>query len=187
MVIAPAAALASSALRLTSGEAVKAFLLGRWALSRKIDYRIGGGRGGMTGVATFTELPLRRDALLYEERGTVELEGVGRPFEAYRKYVFNTGCWPVEVYFVDDPSKKDAKSLIPELDFHTSFFIELPFADGPSIDGCGTSRAEASHLCINDLYSGSLHVTGQDCFEWRWSVKGPQKDADIMGVYTRSG
>merc|ERR1719167_325265 len=113
----------------------------------------------------------------------VDLEGVGKPFEAYRKYMFNTGIWPVEVYFVDDPTKKHLDSLIPELDCHTSFFIPLPFGD----EQVGGAEAAASHLCIDDLYSGTMIVTGENSFDWKWSVKGPQKDGDIACSYSREG
>merc|ERR1740123_2177155 len=171
-------AAASAALRLSSCEAVRAFLLGRWALAKTLDYRIGGGRGSMVGTATFEETPQRQGVLLYEERGMVELEGVARPFEAYRNYVFNTCKWPVEVYFVNDPTKKHLPTLVPELECHTSFFLPLPFADEIGV------AAESSHLCIDDLYSGEITVTGPDAFDWCWSIKGPKKDGDIMCSYT---
>merc|ERR1719277_2659436 len=103
----------------------------------------------------------------------VQLEGVGKPFEAYRKYVFNTAVWPVEVYFVDDPTKKHLDTLVPELDCHTSFFLPLPFADETDT---GTSSAASSHLCIDDLYSGVLTIMDENSFDWKWSIKGPNKD-----------
>mmetsp|Transcript_108839 Transcript_108839/g.318452 ORF Transcript_108839/g.318452 Transcript_108839/m.318452 type:complete len:192 (-) Transcript_108839:82-657(-) len=176
--------------RLTSGEAVKAFLAGRWVLSKTFDYRVGGGRGRMEGVATFAEAPQLRTALMYEERGTVHLEGVANPFEAFRRYCFNTAKWPVEVYFVDDATKKELAPLLPELECHTSFFVPLPF-DGELLEGSrgeqggcsGESRFE--HLCVNDLYSGSLRVTGPDGFEWNWSITGPAKDGDIRCSFRR--
>uniref|UniRef100_A0A7S4Q472 DUF6314 domain-containing protein n=1 Tax=Alexandrium monilatum TaxID=311494 RepID=A0A7S4Q472_9DINO len=177
--------------RLTSGEAVKAFLAGRWILSKTFDYRIGGGRGKMEGFATFAEAPQLRTALMYEERGTVQLEGLSNTFEAYRRYCFNTAKWPVEVYFVDDDTKKDLVTLLPELDCHTSFFVPLPFGE-PVESGCSqqgscssSARSDFEHLCINDLYSGSLTVTGPDRFEWNWSIVGPAKDGTISCSFRR--
>eukprot|EP00933_Yihiella_yeosuensis_P030492 TRINITY_DN24138_c0_g1_i1.p1 TRINITY_DN24138_c0_g1~~TRINITY_DN24138_c0_g1_i1.p1 ORF type:complete len:194 (-),score=28.42 TRINITY_DN24138_c0_g1_i1:94-675(-) len=177
-------AIASAAPRLVGGEALRNFLLGRWTLSKKFDYRIGGGRGTMEGIATFTETLPRPDVLMYEERGDVILEGLAKPVEAYRHYCFNTSQWPVEVYFVDDPTKKHLPSLLPELDVHTSFFIPLTFGSG---EGTATSSCEANfdHLCIDDLYSGHLKALSEEHFEWNWTVKGPNKDGNITCSYRR--
>eukprot|EP00439_Symbiodinium_sp_Y106_P031981 s1832_g3.t2 len=94
--------------RLVHGEAVRSFLLGRWAVSKTFDYRKGGSRGVLEGYATFSDIPEKKGALMYEERGDMQLEGFPRPFEAYRFYCFNTSCWP-------------------ELNVHTSFFVPLAF------------------------------------------------------------
>ncbi|CAE8740833.1 unnamed protein product [Polarella glacialis] len=184
-------AMAGAAPRLINGEAVRAFLLGRWAMSKTFDYRIGGGRGTMEGFATFTETPQRCDVLMYEERGAVQLEGLAKPVEAYRLYCFNTGRWPVEVYFVDDDAKtqrsvtkKHLPSILPELACHTSFFVPLPFGESPS-EQSGSSEACFNHLCIEDLYSGQLLVRSPDLFEWNWSVTGPHKDGGIICSYRR--
>ncbi|CAE8692816.1 unnamed protein product [Polarella glacialis] len=184
-------AMAGAAPRLINGEAVRAFLLGRWAMSKTFDYRIGGGRGTMEGFATFTETPQRCDVLMYEERGAVQLEGLAKPVEAYRLYCFNTGRWPVEVYFVDDDAKtqrsvtkKHLPSILPELACHTSFFVPLPFGGVPS-EQSGSSEACFNHLCIEDLYSGQLLVRSPDLFEWNWSVTGPHKDGGIICSYRR--
>ena len=69
----------------------------------------------MVGEATFVETPQLQTALLYEERGQVRLEGFANPFDASRRYLFNTAKWPVEVYFVDDGTKKHLQTLLPEL------------------------------------------------------------------------
>ncbi|CAE7743624.1 unnamed protein product [Symbiodinium sp. CCMP2456] len=111
----------------------------------------------------------------------MQLEGFPRPVEAYRFYCFNTSCWPVEVYFVDDPTKKHLPSLLPELNVHTSFFVPLAFEGAGSPESEGTFR----HLCIDDLYSGQLRVNSADSFEWNWSVQGPNKDGEIKATYRR--
>ncbi|CAE6942289.1 unnamed protein product [Symbiodinium natans] len=167
--------------RLAHGEAVRSFLLGRWAVSKTFDYRKGGGRGVLEGSATFTDVPEKKGVLMYEERGDMQLDGFPRPVEAYRFYCFNTSCWPVEVYFVDDPTKKHLPSLLPELAVHTSFFVPLAF------EGAGSPESLAAfrHLCIDDLYSGQLRVNSADSFEWNWSVQGPNKDGDIKATYRR--
>eukprot|EP00928_Gymnodinium_smaydae_P018441 TRINITY_DN17018_c0_g1_i1.p2 TRINITY_DN17018_c0_g1~~TRINITY_DN17018_c0_g1_i1.p2 ORF type:complete len:240 (-),score=70.33 TRINITY_DN17018_c0_g1_i1:41-760(-) len=220
--------------RLANGECVRAFLAGRWSFKRKINYRVGGGQGFMVGEATFTEASKLPSALLYEERGSVQFDHLPRPMEASRRYCFNTGVWPPEVYFVNDPAYKHRETLLPELDIHTSFFVPLPFAAAPgdaaaasdaaAIDGtpagavatssaaeagaasaaaggdagvggdaapatvasCASCAARFEHLCIEDLYTGELAVTGEDSFEWRWRVVGPGKDGEIEGVYTRA-
>eukprot|EP00927_Polykrikos_kofoidii_P065200 TRINITY_DN60988_c0_g1_i1.p1 TRINITY_DN60988_c0_g1~~TRINITY_DN60988_c0_g1_i1.p1 ORF type:complete len:252 (-),score=28.10 TRINITY_DN60988_c0_g1_i1:18-698(-) len=208
--------------RLTSGDEVRAFLLGRWALSKRLDYRVGGGRGSMTGTASFTESPRKSGVLIYEERGLFTLEGLPKAVEAYKRYCFNTCAWPVEVYFVDDPTKVHIPTLLPELDCHTSFFVALPFGDAgvSSVDsgdgpvgrgvsvsetlnndevvddssfaataaggGCGNANvATFEHLCIDDLYKGTLTVCNADAFEWNWAISGPQKDGSIYCSYQR--
>merc|ERR1712060_836309 len=89
------------------------------------------------------------------------------------------GKWPVEVYFVDDLTKKHLDSLVPSLKEHTSFFHNLPF-DGT--DACATSF---SHLCSEDMYEGEFVVYGKNAFDWNWSVFGPNKDGTIGGRFTR--
>eukprot|EP00930_Biecheleria_cincta_P061178 TRINITY_DN46737_c0_g1_i1.p1 TRINITY_DN46737_c0_g1~~TRINITY_DN46737_c0_g1_i1.p1 ORF type:complete len:200 (+),score=28.36 TRINITY_DN46737_c0_g1_i1:35-601(+) len=178
-----------AASRLVNGEAVRNFLLGRWTVSKSFDYRVGGGRGTLEGIATFTATPPRQDVLMYEERGTMNLDGLGKPVEAYRHYCFNTGKWPVEVYFVNDPTKTHLPTLLPELDCHTSFFIPLPFGEAGSSGNqsglpCGLG-ATFKHLCVEDLYSGQLEVKAPDHFEWNWSVVGPNKDGTINASYHR--
>merc|ERR1712151_1399582 len=153
----------------------------------------------MTGIATFAEAPQLQTALMYEERGKVHLEGLQRPFEAYRLYCFNTAVWPVEVYFVDDPTKKHLATLLPELKCHTSFFIPLHFRTfGAGPGGHGPLEADTAtapcdgvasfqHLCVDDMYTGTLSVTDADSFEWSWSIFGPGKDGSIVCKYSREG
>ncbi|CAL1129612.1 unnamed protein product [Cladocopium goreaui] len=101
--------------------------------------------------------------------------------EAYRLYCFNTGTWPVEVYFVDDPTKKHLPSLLPELAVHTSFFVPLSFGSGDA----GSGNATFQHLCIDDLYSGHLNALTPQHFEWNWSVQGPNKDGTFRDGWCR--
>eukprot|EP00435_Cladocopium_sp_Y103_P021875 s3454_g5.t1 len=168
---------------LRNGEAVRSYLLGSWSVKKSFDYRKGGGRGELTGIATFQACAEKPEVLMYEERGTMSLEGLPKPVEAYRLYCFNTGTWPVEVYFVDDPTKKHLPSLLPELPVHTSFFVPLSFGSG---DAAGTGKATFQHLCIDDLYSGHLNALTPQHFEWNWSVQGPNKDGSISATYRRA-
>mmetsp|Transcript_23366 Transcript_23366/g.42969 ORF Transcript_23366/g.42969 Transcript_23366/m.42969 type:complete len:181 (-) Transcript_23366:35-577(-) len=165
-----------------SGEAVRAFLKGKWSFAKTVNYRIGGGRGTISGTATFTQTLQRPDVLMYEEQGLMQLEGMPKPFECYRKYCFNTGVFPVEVYLVDDPTKKEMPTLIPEIPEHTAFFVPLPFGDLSEGEGM---TASFKHLCVNDMYSGELSVPSQNAFMWNWSVVGPSKDGTIQCQYER--
>merc|ERR1711862_59566 len=108
----------------------------------------------------------------------------------------NTATWPVEVYFVDDVTKKHLPSLLSDLEYHTSFFISLPFeisgsssvspaSDGADIIANEGARSRFEHLCVDDLYRGSFRVRCSDHFDWHWSVKGPTKDGDIKSTYLR--
>ncbi|CAK9006534.1 unnamed protein product [Durusdinium trenchii] len=147
---------------LRNGDALRGYLLGRWSVKKRFDYRTGGGRGELSGIASFEPCAERPEVLMYEERGTMSLEGLPKPVEAYRLYCFNTGVWPVEVYFVDDPTKKHLPSLLPELPVHTSFFVPLSFDAG-----------------------GHFRALSPESFEWNWSVEGPQKDGAISATYQR--
>eukprot|EP00913_Durusdinium_trenchii_P011049 g10373.t1 len=162
---------------LRNGDALRGYLLGRWSVKKRFDYRTGGGRGELSGIASFEPCAERPEVLMYEERGTMSLEGLPKP--AYRLYCFNTGVWPVEVYFVDDPTKKHLPSLLPELPVHTSFFVPLSF------DAGGSGHASFQHLCVEDLYSGHFRALSPESFEWNWSVEGPQKDGAISATYQR--
>jgi len=171
------------------GKALGRFLLGRWALDRKLDYRVGGGQGTLQGIATFTEASEKLPGvLLYEERGEVQLSGLP-PMSVYRFYCFNTTTWPVEVYFVDDPTKSHLETLLPALKgMHTSFFHDLPFNPGGDDETTLTTPVSTrfEHLCVDDLYSGNFEVfpTG-DTFQWNWSIVGPSKDGTISSSYHR--
>merc|ERR1712061_900533 len=112
-------------------------------------------------------------------KGEMSLEGCTQPFTVYKHYCFNTLKWPVEVYFVDDPTKKHLDSLTPSLNEHTSFFHSLPF-NGDS--ACATSF---SHLCDKDMYEGEFVVYGKNAFDWNWSVAGPNKDGKIDARFSR--
>ena len=75
--------------------AVLEFLLGRWAVSKRLDYRIGGGRGWLQGEATIVATEVD-DVLLMEERGTLKMDSAPHsPLSAYRFYVFDARQWPV--------------------------------------------------------------------------------------------
>eukprot|EP00971_Amphidinium_carterae_P210923 4185268-Amphidinium_carterae.1 len=63
------------------------------------------------------------------------------------------GLLPLQVYFVDDPTKKELPTLIPELPEHTAFFVPLPFGD---LSGAESTTASFKHLCVNDMYSGAI-------------------------------
>ena len=116
------------------------------------------------------------DVLLYDERGTMVLEGIPQPMLCYRKYCFNASVWPVAVLFVDDPTKKHLMPVVPGLDVHTSLFHELDLTTG---------SARFTHNCVHDIYSGEFIITSPASFEWNWTIKGPRKDGEITAKYRK--
>ena len=80
---------------MTTRQAVRDFLLGRWAVSKRLDYRIGGGRGWLRGEAKVVATEVE-DVLLMEETGQLLLDNMpGTALSAFRFYVFDARKWPV--------------------------------------------------------------------------------------------
>ena len=131
-------------------------LLGEWSLQREIP-----GRGSMTGRARFTLLD--GETALYEESGELCLEG-GQTLHSRQSYVYEKTEEGFAVRFAD------TREL-----FHVMQFVE----SGDDL------VAEASHVCLNDLYLSGYTVRSDGSFEVRHQVRGPQKDYVIRALYRR--
>ena len=133
-----------------------AFLTGSWRIFRRIDDRLCGTTGRLSGAATFVSAPV---GLLYEERGRLAL-GAYRG-EADRSYTFVlTGPWTAEVRFADG-------RLFHLLDLSNGF-------------------AAVSHDCVPDRYDGLYRVDTPDRWTQAWCINGPRKQARLVTVYSRA-
>jgi Family of unknown function (DUF6314) len=131
-------------------------LLGEWSLEREIP-----GRGSMKGRARFTLLD--GETALYEESGELCLEG-GQTLHSRQSYVYEKRDDGFAVRFAD------TREL-----FHVMRFV----ASGDDL------VAEASHVCLNDLYLSGYTVRADGSFDVWHHVRGPQKDYSIRTMYRR--
>jgi hypothetical protein len=141
------------------GAAVGVFegLIGEWSLEREIP-----GRGRMKGRARFPLLD--GETALYEESGELCLEG-GQTLHSRQSYVYEKRDDGFAVRFAD------TREL-----FHVMRFV----ASGDDL------MAEASHVCLKDLYLSGYTVRADGSFELWHQVRGPRKDYVIRTLYRRS-
>lgn len=126
---------------------------GRWSLSRRIDDRLSGGTGTLTGVAEFTP---QDGGLLYSETGQLRI-GDAPPMEATRRYIWRAARDRIEVLFDDGRP------------FH--FFTARGQGEG------------TDHLCGADLYRVSYDFTAWPAWTAEWTVSGPRKDYMMTSRY----
>lgn len=144
------------------------FLNGRWRVSREIQDKRAATVVHFKGIAEFNdqfEFPAGALAeLAYIERG--ELEIAGRVIFAERKYRYRflAGCsGEAEVLFDDGPSEGQ-------------FFHTLQLREG---------ICSASHLCVEDMYTGEFRSTSPLSWEVIWHVCGPEKQQVLHSIYQR--
>ncbi|CAM9895348.1 unnamed protein product [Chrysoparadoxa australica] len=194
-------------VQLSSPVQVYQYLLGSWQLSKDLNYvrgtglgqalpprlampsqafpLVGGSEGSWKGIASFkcdgTDL-----VMAYEEEGKFRLRGSDTEFDAGKRLVYDCSGDAVKVFFVDDPPSEDGSRSL-------RFFHELDFGSRGSdaASPAGSSplaagrKAAFEHLCIKDLYCGSMEVTGEHTFTMSWRVTGPSKDGYISASYKR--
>ena len=124
---------------------LRAFLIGRWRIERRIDDRRRGERGRFAGTGTYTP---DGDGLLYEEIGQFTLPGHRGEAEQRHRYHFPTAGRAL-VHFRDG-----------------GFFHDLDLTAG---------TWQADHPCGEDLYAGSFRAGGPDRWTQIWTVSGPRK------------
>lgn len=146
----------ASAIAAETGIAdLKAFLVGRWRLSRMILDRRAGDHGSFEGTAVFR---VENDGLIYLEQGVFKLGGYEGPAKQLHHYRFPKP-WRAEVSFA-----------------HGGFFHDLDLSRG---------FWAAEHLCGADTYNGTFHAEGSDRWEAVWRVTGPRKDQELTTRYLR--
>ncbi|KAI2618363.1 FAD/NAD(P)-binding domain-containing protein [Hypoxylon sp. NC1633] len=150
---------------------------------------------------------------LYEEDGTFTAHGSNLSFRATRRYVwrYDEAADVLSVWFArtDDPARADY--LFHEIEFLAPAALDDAGVGGEAVATAATTPtttgaaaeekklesrnlnkgwlARASHLCIEDLYDVHYEFNFQavNLKEWKlgYTVKGPQKDYTIDGVYRR--
>lgn len=134
---------------------------------------------------------------LYVEEGDFTATN-GLTFRATRRYVwrYDEKSDKLSVWFArtgdrysrSDPKRDEEQRRADYLFHEVDFVVPEGHKDG-IYDGERGWKAKAGHLCIDDFYN----VDYEFCFkavnlrEWRlgYTVKGPQKDYTISGVYQR--
>jgi len=132
---------------------LKSFL-GRWTLNRKIEDEAAGRSGEFVGEAVFQR---SGDGLLYEERGTLHLDGVP-PLVAERRYLWRQGAGNrIEVCF-DDGRPFHAINLDQTMPFDT-------------------------HFCTPDVYDLVYDLRKFPSWGCRVRVEGPKKTYRLTSLY----
>lgn len=156
-------------------------LEGVWRVNKRLDYaEPAGWRGSMEGIVRVSPRPTQPEVLMWEEQGTMHLDGNPEHAIPVRK-ALAFRCrqeWPVEVFFVEGNVKEASDSGWGVSDSQRLFFNLHPTDDG--------ATSSFDHLCVKDLYTGTLHFTTKDSFDWCWKVVGPHKDGVIKQSFARS-
>lgn len=134
-------------------------LAGAWTIRREI---IGAG-ARFSGEAAFR--PLDDGRLAYAEHGRLDLPD-GTSLKGEQSYFFTPADDGFAVHFDETP---------PRL-FHDVSLQVL--ADGGF-------AGEATHLCVDDIYSSRYLFLPDGSFETTHVVSGPKKDYTVRSIYTR--
>jgi len=148
---------------------LKAFLQGRWRLTRTLEDRRAGQRGRFDGQAVFAPAGA---GLVYRERGVLRLGAFTGPGERVYRYGFpGPGRAPRGA-----PGRAPGRA-------------EIAFEDGRPFHDLDLSqgRWSVAHRCRDDLYRGSFEVEDHDRWTAVWHVSGPRKDQVLRGRYDRVG
>lgn len=151
-----------------------------WLVTKRLDYKRGGSSGVWTGDAYFVEDASRPGCLRYTEQGRLTLDSMpNQPgFESAGKPLsYNLGADPIRVSFIETTGG-------------LSFFHELSFDPGISLPSPDTIECDAvacsfSHLCVKDLYSGTMTLHDWEHFQLQWRVFGPVKDGRVQQSFRR--
>ncbi|KAK4167140.1 hypothetical protein QBC43DRAFT_231101 [Cladorrhinum sp. PSN259] len=194
---------------LTAGKfvarAVFRCLLGEWRLERQLISKLPSHPSGhFSGTAKFLLRRGTRDGreaefdrlgpdgdpgleYLYVEEGDFKASN-GFTFRATRRYIwrYNEAKDKLSVWFAKTDDQKRADYLFHQIDF------DVPEYD-PSKESSNSTRgwhAKSGHMCIDDYYDVKyeFHFQAVNLKDWRlgYTVKGPQKDYSIDGVYSRA-
>lgn len=156
------------------------YLLGDWALEKRMRYERGGLSGTFAGGAAFSPLVHESRPLLlgFAEHGHAVLDGRQR-FEARQRLLWDCGSRSDELVHVsfDTAPGGDSRTVEAILDgarpFHT---VRL---------GGAAVTPPFSHPCARDLYTGRLCFESADRFELHWQVDGPTKSGEVRSTFVR--
>ncbi|KAK3989913.1 hypothetical protein QBC44DRAFT_265834 [Cladorrhinum sp. PSN332] len=192
---------------LTAGKfvarAVFRSLLGEWRLERQLISKLPSHPSGhFSGTAKFLLRRGTRDGreaefdrlgpdgdpgmeYLYVEEGDFKASN-GLTFRATRRYIwrYNETKDRLSVWFAKTDDQKRADYLFHQIEF------DVP-EHGPGKESNNTRGwlAKSGHMCIDDYYDVNyeFHFQAVNLKDWRlgYTVKGPQKDYTIDGVYAR--
>ena len=133
-------------------------LQGDWALHRVIKPG-----GVMQGRAVFNKAG--ENTYDYQERGQLIVDGNTPALESTRQYTYRLIDGDIQVYYADGPDKGD-------------LFHALSFS--------GEDKANAEHLCVNDLYVSEYDFRLPHNFQITHRVTGPKKDYVSVTDFKRS-
>lgn len=134
---------------------LRAFLAGRWQLTRDLTDHRDGMAGDMMGHAVFAA---EDDTLRYRETGAMRLGGYhGQAYQSYLYYFPQPAA--AQIRFTDGRA------------FHA-----LDLTDGVW---------QAVHHCGADTYEGRFRVLSFNLWEATWRIAGPRKDQRLSTRYRR--
>ncbi|OTB07676.1 hypothetical protein M426DRAFT_317973 [Hypoxylon sp. CI-4A] len=186
-------------------------LLGEWQLDRTLTSRLPSHPSGrFVGTARFllregtidgrphshgakSELGLGLEYLYVEDGTFTARDNPALSFRATRRYIwrYDEDSDKLSVWFAQTDDASRADYLFHELEFLT------PAEEGDDATGAAAERgrrkkgwlAQASHLCIDDLYDVhyEFNFSAVNLRDWDlgYTVRGPKKDYSIHGVYRR--
>ncbi len=128
---------------------------GRWVLSRRINDRLTGQIGRVSGMLTLSETD---QGLAYREEVIVEIPGQPA-MEGTRDYIWKDGGDRVNVHFADG-----------------RYFHSFPL---------GLSEPAAQHWCDPDQYEVIYDFKDWPVWGATWIVKGPRKDYKMSSLLVR--
>ena len=129
--------------------------VGRWVLSRRINDRLTGQIGRVSGVLIMSDCP---EGLSYREEVTVQIPGQPA-MEGTREYLWKDAGDSVDVHFSDGRS------------FHR---FKL-----------GQATPHAEHWCDPDQYDVEYDFKDWPVWGATWIVKGPRKDYKMSSLLVK--
>lgn len=182
-----------------SKAALSLYLAGSWDLSKRLEYRRGGAFGQWIGRANFRPTKHDQLQLMYTEEGRMffdssttitGFESAGRPL----CYDFRDGDndndsdseaspYCGKVYFVEPYCAGENTPCLRY--FHSLPMTSICKSSDIDLDIQVGSSCSFDHMCVKDLYTGTLRIDGTDSFSIVWHVFGPTKDGDTTQIYKR--
>jgi len=141
---------------------LKAFLEGRWTISRTINDLRQNVPGAMEGQAWIMPADFEdgTSGLGYREEGQLQLGDYRETFHRSYRYVF--------------AENGSARVLFDDGEPFYEFDLKAGYA-------------AVEHRCAEDMYRGAIRADGADSWRSNWFVSGPAKDIVLDTLYSRIG